>query len=107
MLSNSNGTYFVQSKQYTNRDTTDTVDFEKIQNIDGVYIINVVYNHDTSPRDGEKRLRTQISFEAGSSWQYITPPETRVDGRSHGCLPNNVRAPVAHMFTYVDRTYCH
>ena len=107
MISNSNGTYFVRSKQYTNRDQDDTVDFEKIQNIDGVYIINVVDNHDASPRDDEKRLRTQISFEAGSSWQYIMPPETRVDGRSHGCLPNNVRVPVVHMFTYVHHAYCH
>ncbi|KAF9130105.1 vacuolar protein sorting/targeting protein PEP1 [Mortierella sp. GBA39] len=89
MLSNSNGTYFVRSKQYTNRNQADTVDFEKIQNIDGVYIINVVDNHDASPRDDGKHLRTQISFEAGSSWQYIMPPEARVDGRRHGCLPNN------------------
>ncbi|KAG0203863.1 vacuolar protein sorting/targeting protein PEP1 [Mortierella sp. NVP41] len=88
MLSNSNGTYFVRSRQYTNRNRDDTVDFEKIQNIDGVYIINVVDNHDASPRDDEKRLRTQISFEAGASWQYIMPPESGVGGKRHSCLPN-------------------
>ncbi|KAF9903168.1 vacuolar protein sorting/targeting protein PEP1 [Linnemannia zychae] len=88
MFSNSNGTYFVRSRQYTNRNDVDTVDFEKIQNIDGVYIINIVDNHDSSPREGEKRLRTQITFEAGATWQYIMPPETKVNGRSHGCLPN-------------------
>ncbi|KAF9920031.1 vacuolar protein sorting/targeting protein PEP1 [Linnemannia zychae] len=89
MISNSNGTYFVRSKQYTNRNPEDTVDFEKIQNIDGVYLINTVYNHDVSPREGEKKIRTQISFEAGADWQYIMPPETGVNGRSHPCLPNN------------------
>ncbi|KAF9904604.1 vacuolar protein sorting/targeting protein PEP1 [Lobosporangium transversale] len=89
MLSNSNGTYFVRSKQYTNRRYDDTVDFEKIQNIDGVYIINIVDNYASSPRDDEeKRLRTQISFEAGASWQYILPPDTRADGRRNACTPN-------------------
>ncbi|KAF9188563.1 vacuolar protein sorting/targeting protein PEP1 [Haplosporangium sp. Z 767] len=88
MLSNSNGTYFVRSKQYTNRNKDDTVDFEKIQNIDGVYIVNVVDNYDTSPRYDEKKLRTQISFEAGASWQYIMAPSTGPDGRRHSCTPN-------------------
>ncbi|KAF9995273.1 vacuolar protein sorting/targeting protein PEP1 [Modicella reniformis] len=49
MFSNSNGTYFVRSKRYTNRNEDDTVDFEKIQNIDGVYIVNVVNNYDSHP----------------------------------------------------------
>ncbi|KAI7818042.1 hypothetical protein BC939DRAFT_464145 [Gamsiella multidivaricata] len=88
MLSNSNGTYFVRSKQYTNRNRDDTVDFEKIQNIDGVYIVNIVDNHASYPRDDEKRLRTQITFEAGASWQYIMPPETGADGRRHSCTPS-------------------
>lgn len=91
MTSNSNGTYFVRSRQYTNRNDKDTVDFEKVQNIDGVYIVNLVDNHDSAPRDpAEKRLRTQITFEAGASWQYIMPPETRGDGRGYSCTPNKV-----------------
>ncbi|KAF9114475.1 vacuolar protein sorting/targeting protein PEP1 [Mortierella sp. AM989] len=88
MLSNSNGTYFVRSEQYTNRNLDDTVDFEKVQNIDGVYIVNIVDNHASAPREGEKRLRTQITFEAGASWQYIMPPNTGADGRQHSCTPN-------------------
>ncbi|KAG0328331.1 vacuolar protein sorting/targeting protein PEP1, partial [Podila humilis] len=91
MLSNSDGKNFVRSKQYTNRERrSDLVDFEKIQNIDGVYIVNIVDNHDQNPRDEkEKKLRTQISFEAGSSWQYLTPPESGVDGKKHPCKPNS------------------
>ncbi|KAI1311572.1 vacuolar protein sorting/targeting protein PEP1 [Mortierella claussenii] len=89
MLSNSNGTYFVRSKQYTNRNAEDTVDFEKVQNIDGVYIINVVDNYASQPRDeDEKKLRTQVTFEAGASWQYIMPPDTRANGRQNSCAPN-------------------
>ncbi|KAG0243406.1 vacuolar protein sorting/targeting protein PEP1 [Mortierella sp. GBA43] len=88
MLSNSNGTYFVRAQKYTNRNKDDTVDFEKVQNIDGVYIVNVVHNYDSYPRDDEKQLRTQITFEAGASWQYIMPPETGADGRRHPCNPN-------------------
>ncbi|KAF9426712.1 vacuolar protein sorting/targeting protein PEP1, partial [Entomortierella beljakovae] len=88
MVSNSNGSNFAQSIQYTNRNEGDTVDFEKIQNIDGVYLVNVVDNHEGSPRMDEKKLRTRISFEAGSNWQYIMPPKTRPDGREHRCTPN-------------------
>ncbi|KAF9211069.1 vacuolar protein sorting/targeting protein PEP1 [Podila verticillata] len=90
MLSNSNGTYFVRAKQYTNRNRReDLVDFEKIQNVDGVYIVNIVDNHDQNPlEEREKKLRTQISFEAGSTWQYLMPPATGVDGRRFSCTPN-------------------
>lgn len=92
MLSNSNGTYFVRAKQHTNRNRReDLVDFEKVQNVDGVYIVNIVDNHDQNPQEErEKKLRTQISFEAGSSWQYLMPPATGVDGRRYSCTPNTV-----------------
>lgn len=89
MLSNSKGTDFVRSQKYTNRNRDDTVDFEKVQNIDGVYIVNVVNNFEDYPRDDEKQLRTQITFEAGATWQYIMPPETGPDGRRYPCTPNN------------------
>ncbi|KAF8985678.1 vacuolar protein sorting/targeting protein PEP1 [Entomortierella lignicola] len=89
MISNSNGTYFVRSEQHTNRNSDDVVDFEKVQNIDGVYIINVVDNYASGPRENEKKLRTKITFEAGASWHYIMPPETRADGRRNECTPNN------------------
>jgi len=91
MLSNSDGTYFVRSMQHTNRNRDGYVDFEKVQNIDGVYIVNVVNNHASSPRgDDEKRLQTQITFEAGATWQFIRPPDTRPGGGRHACTPNTV-----------------
>jgi len=91
MTSNSNGTYFVRSRPYTNRNDRDTVDFEKVQNIDGVYIVNLLDNHESAPRgDAEKRLRTQITFDAGANWQYVMPPATKGDGRSQSCTPNTV-----------------
>ncbi|KAG0252396.1 vacuolar protein sorting/targeting protein PEP1 [Actinomortierella ambigua] len=88
-FSNSNGTYFVESKKFTNRNKNDNVDFEKVQNIDGVYLINVVDNHDQNPRmEEEKKLRSQITFDAGATWQYLDPPARDVDGRDHDCRPN-------------------
>ncbi|KAF9163085.1 vacuolar protein sorting/targeting protein PEP1 [Mortierella sp. AD010] len=88
MISNSNGTYFALSEKHTHHTEYDVVDFEKIQNIDGVYIMNIVDNYASAPRDNEKKLRTQISFEAGANWQYILPPNTRADGRQNQCTPN-------------------
>ncbi|KAG0226451.1 vacuolar protein sorting/targeting protein PEP1 [Actinomortierella wolfii] len=88
-FSNSNGTYFVESKKYTNRNQNDNVDFEKVQNIDGVYLVNIVDNHDQNPRlEEEKKLRSQITFDAGATWQYLAPPDRDADGKEFDCRPN-------------------
>ncbi|KAG9326226.1 hypothetical protein KVV02_001110 [Mortierella alpina] len=103
MLSNSDGTYFVRSMQHTNRNREGYVDFEKVQNIDGVYIVNTVSNHASSPRgDDEKRLQTQITFEAGATWQFIKPPDTRPGGGRHSCSPNTDGSCSLHLHSFTS-----
>ena len=71
--SNSNGTYFTRNIENTNRNQEGNVDFEKIQGIQGIVLVNVVSNHEEvkrSPRVG-KQVQTKISFDDGRTFKPI------------------------------------
>ena len=71
--SNSNGTYFTENIQHTNRNYLGHVDFEKIQNIQGIILVNVVDNwKEVEQRNAERKVKTQISFDDGRTFQPIT-----------------------------------
>lgn len=77
--SNSNGTYFTKLLDHTNRAFSGLVDYEKIQNIQGIVMANVVDNWKRLEKDRslDKKLVTRISFDEGRKWQPLEPP---VDG---------------------------
>lgn len=86
MKSNSNGTYYVTSADAVNRDVYGYVDFEKVQGLEGVALINVVINSDdVSKGKDRKKLRTKITHNDGGQWFYLTPPEKDSEGRSYDC----------------------
>jgi Sortilin, neurotensin receptor 3,/Sortilin, neurotensin receptor 3, C-terminal len=69
--SNSNGSYFVRSLEYTNRNNNGIVDFEQVQNIEGIILANIVTNHEdvkANPRTAIKVVQSRISFDDGHSW---------------------------------------
>ena len=71
-VSNSNGTYFVESLKDTNRNIAGYVDYENVHGIAGVGIANVVLNaQEVERKNAPKKLRSMITFD---------------DGRSHSCL---------------------
>ncbi|CAG8491270.1 16400_t:CDS:10 [Acaulospora colombiana] len=92
-ISNSDGEYFVDSLNHTNRNIQGNVDFEKVQSVNGILIANVVDNwHEVD--DGSaiaKRIRSKISFEDGkiSSWKYIRPPDKNFGGSNFYCSVTN------------------
>ncbi|KAF2869438.1 vacuolar protein sorting/targeting protein 10 [Massariosphaeria phaeospora] len=71
--SNSNGTYFTRNVDHTNRNRDGFVDFEKITNIQGIFLVNVVDNFDKidSP-NAKKKLKSRISFDDGRSFEKLT-----------------------------------
>ncbi|KAF2750850.1 vacuolar protein sorting/targeting protein 10 [Sporormia fimetaria CBS 119925] len=69
--SNSNGTYFTKNVEHTNRDRDGYVDFEKISNIQGIVMVNIVDNWKDVNRRTEKKLKSQISFDDGRSFQDL------------------------------------
>ena len=71
--SNSNGTYFTRNIEHTNRDSRGIVDFEKVQGIQGIVLVNVVDNWEDveENRMAEKKVRSQISFDDGRTFSPL------------------------------------
>lgn len=77
-VSNSNGTYFVEALQDTNRNDAGFVDFENIVGVEGVGIANVVPNaRDVEVGRATKTLRSVITFDDGSSWTPLAAPDCK------------------------------
>jgi hypothetical protein len=86
MKSNSNGTYYVTSVDAVNRDRLGYVDFEKVQGLDGVALVNVVVNWEDVLKDKDhKKLKSKITFSDGGEWFYLTPPTEDSEGKSYDC----------------------
>lgn len=65
-VSNSNGTFFVESLSNTNRNEMGFVDFENIYGIEGVGIANTVGNaQEVEGRGAPKQLQSRITFDDG------------------------------------------
>lgn len=66
-VSNSNGTFFVESLKDTNRNEMGFVDYENLYGVEGVGIANVVGNaQDVEGRAAEKQLKTVMTFDDGA-----------------------------------------
>jgi hypothetical protein len=83
--SNSNGTYYVVSLENANRNEFGIVDFEKMQGIDGIALANQVTNPNQANIGDGKKLRSMITFDAGGSWNTITPPQQDSNGKKYDC----------------------
>ncbi len=67
-VSNSNGTFFVESLKDTNRNEMGYVDYENLYGIEGVGLANIVSNAgDVQGRGSPKQLQTKITFDDGTS----------------------------------------
>ncbi|KAF8634658.1 hypothetical protein AX15_000797 [Amanita polypyramis BW_CC] len=89
-VSNSNGTFFVQSLKDTNRNDVGYVDYERIYGVEGVGLANVVSNAQAvEGRGASKKLKTYITFDDGSNWLPIRAPSENNEGRRIHCDPEN------------------
>ncbi|TFK75051.1 Oligoxyloglucan reducing end-specific cellobiohydrolase [Pluteus cervinus] len=99
-VSNSNGTYFVESLKDTNRNDFGFVDFEKIYGIDGIGLANVVSNaQEVEGRGAPKQIRTLITFDDGSSWGRLKPPTVDSEGKRIHCNPDDADKCSLHLYS--------
>lgn len=63
--SNSNGTYFSLSKKHVSESDWGNVDFEKMQGVEGVALLNEVTNPNDVNQGKKKILRSQITVDNG------------------------------------------
>lgn len=66
LKSNGNGTYFGVSLENANRNDKGFVDFEKLINLDGIAVVNVVANPSEARLTGQKQLQTRITHNDGT-----------------------------------------
>lgn len=104
LKSNSNGTDFVSLEKFVNRNPSGYVDFEKIQGLEGISVINVVHNAEKVVKNGEqKHLKSKITFNDGSEWAYITPPKKDSDGKNYKCNSKKLDKCSLNLHGYTER----
>jgi photosystem II stability/assembly factor-like uncharacterized protein len=103
MKSNSNGTSYVLSIDGVNRNGPGYVDFEKMQGLEGVAIINVVGNLKEEEARKPKKLKTMITHSDGALWDYIPAPKTDNEDKDYGCSVDDVKTCSLHLHGYTER----
>lgn len=103
LKSNSNGTSYVLSLSDVNRNEAGFVDFEKMQGLEGVAIVNVVVNVDETNKGGKKKLKSKITHNDGGAWNYLPPPEKDVDGKSYDCNVKDLEKCSLNLHGYTER----
>lgn len=101
--SNSNGTSYVMSIGQVNRNTPGYVDFEKMQGLEGVAIVNIVANPDETDGGSAKKLKTMITHNDGAEWSLISPPSKDSDGKSFNCDDDIIEKCSLHLHGYTER----
>lgn len=97
-VSNSNGTYFVESLKDTNRNEMGYVDYENLYGIEGIGMANIVSNaQDVESRRAPKQLKTRITFDDGRSWQPVRAPSQDADGKRIPCNPADTNVCSLHL----------
>ncbi|KAG6810837.1 hypothetical protein H0H92_010132 [Tricholoma furcatifolium] len=99
-MSNSNGTFFVESLKDTNRNERGFVDYERMYGVDGIGLANVVSNaKDVEGRGAEKQVKTVITYDDGSNWQPVRAPSRDFDGRPFACNPADAEECSLHLYS--------
>ncbi|PSR72220.1 hypothetical protein PHLCEN_2v11927, partial [Hermanssonia centrifuga] len=89
-VSNSNGTFFIESLKDTNRNEIGYVDYENLYGIEGVGLANIVSNaKEVESRRENKKLQSRITFDDGRTWSRLRPPSTDSDGHRIDCNPSD------------------
>lgn len=103
MKSNSNGTSFVTLERSVNRNQHGMVDFEKVQGLEGIILVNTVGNREEVLDSGErKKLKSKITFNDGSDWSYIQPPKKDSEGKVYSCGKSLEKCSL-HLHSYSER----
>ena len=104
MKSNSNGTSYVLSINAVNRNSDGYVDFEKMQGVEGVALVNVVDNLDEEAAGKKKLLKSKITHNDGSQWALLKAPEKDVDGNNWKCDISKPDECSLHLHSYTERS---
>jgi hypothetical protein len=103
LKSNANGTSYVMSEKHVNRNVFGFVDYERVEGLEGIAIINTVKNFDEAKAGALKQLRSRITFNDGSDWYFIQPPHTDSEGKKYQCIGSPLGECALHLHGYTER----
>lgn len=107
LKSNTEGTSFVILERAVNRNSFGFVDFEKIQGLEGIILINTVANAkeivESKDKTSQKKLKTKITFNDGADWTYIKPPSVDSEGKKYNCNPKNLEKCSLNLHGFTER----
>ena len=103
LKSNSNGTEYVVSLEYVNRNGEGYVDFEKMQGLEGVAIVNTVENHEQATSGSRKKLKTQITHNDGAEWSYVNTPTVDSEGNKFDCSGQSLEKCSLNLHGFTER----
>ncbi|OLN81413.1 Vacuolar protein sorting/targeting protein 10 [Colletotrichum chlorophyti] len=88
--SNSNGTFFIENLEHTNRNSRGHVDFEKITGVQGIFLINTVKNWEEVEKNPriEKEIVTKITFDDGRNFHDLKAGDDTIQLHSVTDLDN-------------------
>ncbi|KAL1582427.1 hypothetical protein WHR41_08925 [Cladosporium halotolerans] len=102
LKSNSNGTNYILAISEVNRNKLGYVDFEKMQGLEGVALVNVVANAKETDGGAVKKLKTMITHNDGAEWDYIQRPENPKNFKVDWCDGSSDKCAL-HLHGYTER----
>lgn len=95
---NYNGTLFTSVLRGVNRNNDGFVDFEQILGLEGSYIVNIVSNiPEVADKGAEKKVRTLISHNDGSTWGPLLPGSVDSENKRYA------KGAMLHLHSYTER----
>ncbi|GAV30457.1 hypothetical protein PMKS-003971 [Pichia membranifaciens] len=98
LKANYNGTLLTTAINYVNRNSDAFVDFESVQGLEGLSLVNVVINPEEVKNGAEKKLVTKISHSDAATWLLLTPPSRDSQGKTINCKGCSL-----HLHSYTER----
>jgi Sortilin, neurotensin receptor 3,/Sortilin, neurotensin receptor 3, C-terminal len=102
LKSNSNGTWYILSLNDVNRNREGYVDFERMQGVEGVALVNLVANAREVDDGARKKLKSMITHDDGAFWAPLPPPEKNMDGQKF-CAGESIEKCSLHLHSYTER----
>lgn len=98
LKANYNGTLFTTVINNVNRNKDAFVDFESVQTLEGLSIVNVIINPEEVRQGAEKKLVSKISHSDGATWSLLPPPVKDINGKRINCKGCGL-----HLHSYTER----
>ncbi|ODQ78711.1 hypothetical protein BABINDRAFT_8955 [Babjeviella inositovora NRRL Y-12698] len=100
---NSNGTSYVVAARDVNRDALGYVDYERIQSLEGISVLNTVVNpKGITGKDG-KKIKTVITYNDGGEWFELVPPPIDSEGKKYACAGSSLEECSLNLHGFTER----